>query len=72
MVCDIDLKSSLASSSQTEISWSLPTIPTGNPQQLELLRDVEGCDNCLEPLSLFSNLDRIFNDESLECAKIYT
>jgi gliding motility-associated-like protein len=72
VVCDIDLTSSLASSSQTEISWSLPTIPTGNPQQLELLRDVEGCDNCLEPLSLFSNLDRIFNDESLECAKIYT
>jgi gliding motility-associated-like protein len=71
VVCDIALTSTLISSSAADISWTLPTNPTGTPQQLELLRGVEGCDNCLKPLSLFSNLDKGFKDQSLECSKIY-
>jgi len=71
VVCNLILISTLISSSATNISWTLPTSPSGTPQQLELLRGVEGCDSCLKPLSLFSNLDKIFKDQSLECSKLY-
>lgn len=70
-VCDINISATQASSSEASVVWSMPSSPSGIPQQLELLRDVEGCDNCLQPLSLFSNLDKKFEDESLDCNKIY-
>jgi gliding motility-associated-like protein len=72
VVCDIGINSKSSSSSQTEVTWSLPTIPSGIPQNMKLLRDVKNCNNCVKPLPLFSNLDRKFNDESLECSEIYT
>lgn len=71
IVCDLKLSATQSSSSDATIRWSLPSNPSGTPQQLELLKDVDGCDDCLNSLPLFSNLDDKFEDASLECGEVY-
>lgn len=71
IVCDLTLSATQSSSSDATIRWVLPSNPTGTPQQLELLKDVEGCDDCLNSLPLFSNLDDYFEDINLECSEVY-
>ncbi len=71
IVCDLTLSATQSSSSDATIRWVLPSNPSGTPQQLELLKDVEGCDDCLNSLPLFSNLDDYFEDLNLECSEVY-
>ncbi len=72
IVCGMSIAGTLSSSEDVSISWTLPSNPTGIPQQTLLERDIVGCDVCLTPLSLNSNVQTSTEDNSLECGKVYT
>jgi gliding motility-associated-like protein len=72
IVCGFGLSSTQSSSSDVSLYWDFPTAPGGVPQQLSLNRFTQGCDSCLDPLSLNSKLDTGFSDNNLECGKVYS
>ncbi|MGR3812079.1 T9SS type B sorting domain-containing protein [Jiulongibacter sp. NS-SX5] len=71
VICGFGMSATQSSSSDVTINWTFPTSPGGVPQQLGLVRTEDGCDSCLDPLSLNSNVDTGFTDNNLECGKIY-
>lgn len=72
IVCGFGISATQSSSSDVTLMWNLPTSPGGVPQKLSLNRFTLGCDSCLDPLSLNSNVDTGFTDNNLECGKVYS
>jgi gliding motility-associated-like protein len=70
-LCTVNLKATVKSSSNAEMRWNLPTEPNAIPNRLNLLKDVEGCTNCINNIPFTSQITTVYNDATLDCSKKY-
>jgi gliding motility-associated-like protein len=70
-LCTVNLQASVKSSSSVDMKWNLPTEPNSIPTRLNLVKDVEGCTNCLNNIPFSSPITTVYTDASLDCSKKY-
>ncbi len=71
ILCSIRLTPNLVSSTEVNLAWNLPSVPSGipAPNNLALFRDVVGCANC-QTKPVLTNLTS-YNDKTLICSQKY-